>query len=252
MNIGISQLAFENISDIIEMLEYLTDLNINNIEIVLSKYNNIEEAITLKSKLNLYKIKTLSTQSILFNSKIKDFTDFNLMYYMSNLIEKCKLLNVDTLILGSPSCRNMLDYSKLKEIFGYIDSLLINSDKILCIEPNCKKYNGKYFHSISEIVDFITDCGFSNIKSMIDTHNIKYEGSDPQKCYEEYLEYIYHIHISEDNLSPFLISDSHYNLSDSIKNSKYNKTITYEVLPHANIKESIKNFSKIYGNINEA
>jgi sugar phosphate isomerase/epimerase len=247
MNIGITQLAFENVSDLINNISDLQKIGVENIELVFSKFKNDTEINHLKKLLIQYNITSKSSQSILFNSNIKDFNDNNIINHISYIIEKSELTNSDVLILGSPSCRNIFNFYNLRNIFKDIDNRLIASNKILCIEPNCKNYGGKYFYNVEEIINFIDRCKFKNIKTMIDTDNLINENVDIVECYKRYYKYIYHIHVSENKLQPFLKSNFHYNLSDCLAKHNYNRIITYESLPHKNIIETSKNFIEVYG-----
>lgn len=246
MNIGISQLAFNDISDIINNIEIFKISGITNIEIIFSKFLNNRDLLSFKNILNKNKISTLSTQSILFNSTINDFLDLNIIPHISNIIEKCNISNTNLLVLGSPTCRKNFIFDELKLIFKTIDKILIKNNKILCIEPNSKIYNGSYFFNIEEIIEFIKRCELKNIKTMIDTHNLINENIDVIECYEKNIKYIYHIHISENKLQSYIPSELHNKLSSSIKKNKYGKLVTYECLPTRDINKHIINFSNRY------
>jgi sugar phosphate isomerase/epimerase len=120
--------------------------------------------------------------------------------------------------------------------------MLIQQNKILCIEPNSKIYNGMYFFNVEEIIDFIKTCELKNIKTMIDTHNLVNENIDIIKSYKNNIDYIYHIHISEDKLQPYKESDLHNKLSYIIKKTNYNKLVTYECLSNKNIENFIQGY----------
>jgi hypothetical protein len=81
---------------------------------------------------------------------------------------------------------------------------------------------------------------------MIDTHNSLLENLDPNVELVNYFNYIEHIHISEPKLVVIKEDEFHINFSKTIKNSEYNKTITYEVMKSIDLIPSIKTFSKIY------
>ena len=123
-----------------------------------------------------------------------------------------------------------------------LDGLDIN----VMIEPNAKLYGGEYFHTVDEIVGFIETNGFKNIKTMIDLHNSILENKNPIDEYNLYKDYIGHIHVSEPNLSLIEETDLHIQFSKLLKNSNYNKIITYEVKKCDGILNNIKLFSKIY------
>jgi sugar phosphate isomerase/epimerase len=81
---------------------------------------------------------------------------------------------------------------------------------------------------------------------MIDTHNILLENEDPVIIFDQYKDYIKHIHISETKLGSFIKSDNHNKLSDILKEYNYDDLIIYETKPTLNINKDIKLFSKIY------
>jgi hypothetical protein len=72
------------------------------------------------------------------------------------------------------------------------------------------------------------------------------ENLDPNIELVNYFGYIEHIHISEPKLVVIKEDEFHVNFSKTIKNSEYNKTITYEVMKSIDLIPSIKTFSKIY------
>lgn len=246
MIIGISQLAFESNQDLIENLSHLFELNIKTIEVIFAKFKTINDIIDFKDKLNSYGIETLSAQSILFDSNVKDLTETNFLKHIEIIIENSKVANVNTLVLGSPKTRNVLDNSKLIKNFKSIDSMLQDNDIILCIEPNCKEYGGKYFFNLDEICNFIYTNKLKNIKTMIDTHNLINENIDICKTFNDHMEYIHHIHVSENHLSKFNLSQYHQNFYEVLLKNKYKNIITYEVLSKYFCNKSMKDFVSIY------
>lgn len=243
MILGISYLAFDSIEDFKNKINLLKVNNIKNIEIVFSKFNSEDELnyFLELSKNNGFIIK--STQSLLFNSDIIDLTEYKFVSTLHKLIKKCKNIGIETLILGSPKQRIDFDELKLINNFRKIDELLIEYEMILCIEPNCKLYNGNYFFTVSEIVDFLKKGNFINIKTMIDTHNIINEKENLSSIMDEYKKYIHHIHISENGLNP-INSDYHNEFSLFLKKINYNGIVTYEVISTSNIEL----FSSLYCN----
>lgn len=150
------------------------------------------------------------------------------------------------MVFGSPTMRNGMVNDSLSKIFKRIDESLNNTGITITIEPNSKVYGGNYFHNITEIVNFIENNKFVNIKTMIDTHNLKLEGYDPIIELRKYYDYINHIHISEIKLVPIINSETHINFANELKNLGYDKIITYEVLKCDNIESEIKKFVEIY------
>jgi hypothetical protein len=244
MNLGISQLQFTSKEDLLNSINILRKYNVKNIEVVFSKINSDLEYLNLFSDLGL---STKSTQSILFNSGILDIADDGMIPYICKLSDRCKSFGVQILVLGSPLQRVNYSKEKLIEQLSKIDQIMAGKDQYLCIEPNCKKYRGNYFFTIKEIVNFIKDGNFSNIKTMIDTHNLINEGESPSKNLEEFLPYIYHVHVSENDLRSFIKTKEHLDFAEALKNSAYDKLVTYEVLPLEDLDSSLNDFASVYG-----
>jgi sugar phosphate isomerase/epimerase len=244
MTLGISQLAFDSIEDLKKNLRTLKKFDIENLEVVYSKMesNPVEYTRTLIEN----KIKTKSTQSILFGSDVQDFLDNEFVNQIRKVSESNTFFGVKTLVLGSPKQRKEFREDELLEKFIQIDTILEEANQILCIEPNCKTYGGGYFFTVEEIVKFIQKGEFRNIRTMIDTHNIINENQSPSEVYLKYKDFIHHIHVSEDKLSDFNESDEHIKLAEVLRENNFQGLITYEVLPSKNVKESLEKFNSIY------
>jgi len=251
MKLSLSNLAWD-IRDDDQMLSILKNNNIKNIEGILTKINNWDELtndvlLKHKKKLDFYNIKMESIQSIFYNIKCDGITDDKIVYnHIKRLIGICNILEVKVMVFGSPTMRNGLIDDSLSLIFKKIDGLLNNTGITLIIEPNSKIYKGNYFHNLTEIVDFIDQNKFINIKTMIDTHNLILEGNDLIIELNKYYNYINHIHISEVNLSPITNPEIHIKFSNELKKMRYDKIITYEVLKCDNVESELKRFIEIY------
>jgi sugar phosphate isomerase/epimerase len=239
MNLGISHLAFKDNFQLVKTFNKLQTLGIGNLEIVFSKVENMEDFID---------IPTLSTQSILYKSDINDLLDDSLIHYMEMFIDKCYKQGVQLLVLGSPSQRNIFNFDRLIRQFSILDTMLKNKNLVLCIEPNARKYKGNYFYTVAEIVEFLNMGNFTNIYTMIDTHNLIEEHENILDTLHKYLDKILHIHISEKDLGPLIESQLHFDLSYELRKLKYSGMLTYEALNLTNILESTKKFTDIYGN----
>lgn len=250
MRLSLSNLAWDN-EDNEKMLSILKNNNIN-IEGVLTKIGNWDELtndvlLDYKKKLDSYNIKMESIQSIFYNITCDGITDEKIVCnHIQRLIDICKTLETKVMVFGSPTMRNGIIDDSLSLIFKKIDDLLNNTDITLVIEPNSKIYGGNYFYNLNEIVDFIEKNKLINIKTMIDTHNLKLEGYDPIVELKKYYDYINHIHISEIKLLPITNPEDHITFSNELKNIGYNKIITYEVLKCDNLENELDTFIKIY------
>lgn len=253
MKLSLSNFAWD-ITESKSTFEELEKIGFNSIEGVLTKIGSWEELSVdrlsnYKDSLNSHGLSLLSLQSLFYDVKCDNILDEeNFINHFKKLIEYSKLLSVNTLVFGSPSLRKKIMgwESQLPLIFGKIDNLLDSTDIQLVIEPNAKIYGGEYFFTVSEIVDFITSNGFKNIKTMIDTHNLILEGDDPIDTLKTYINNIGHIHISEIKLEPIKNIEFHTKFSSKLKEMKYNKIITYEVMNCEQIMDSVKEFYEIY------
>lgn len=253
MNLAISNLAWDNPNEN-QIFKHLNSLGINKIEGVLSKLGNWDtidgrKIVEYKNYLSSNSMEVKSLQSIFYNTGISDIKETNkIISHIEKLISLSEILEVNVLVFGSPNLRkNSVGIDEyLIELFYKIDSLLINTDIELSIEPNMKEYGGDFFIKIKDIVSFIEDNNFKKIKTMIDTHNLDGEGDDVCESLIKYKNLINHIHISEKKLSPITPSNSHTLFSDELKNNNYTGIVTYEVFPNGSLIDSIETFKKIY------
>ena len=243
MRTSVSHLAFnENTAD---LLSKLPALGISNLEVVLSKIRVDDFSDFIKSA-NSAGLSVESAQSILWNSGVSDLTEDSFASYMLSMIPVYESLGVKTLVLGSPLQRQYENFEKLSSQFFKIDSALASAGLTLCIEPNSRNYGGKYFFDVSSIVKFIESCNLSNVKTMIDTHNLILEGLDPVDQLISYSSKVHHIHVSEVGLEGFIESDRHSDLARAINSIKYSGIVTYEVLNSKNLLLEILNFTKCF------
>jgi sugar phosphate isomerase/epimerase len=246
MLLAISNLAW-SVRDSNKVLAYLAKNNINLIEVAptkISDWSTVNSEIDNFYKMvNLYNIKVYSFQSLFYKTPIQDLSDMNgVISHIETLIKYAKKIGVKVLVLGSPKLRNYIfNYNILLD---QLEALFVKNNMYLCIEPNAQIYGGKYFFTVDEIVDSIKN--YSNIKTMIDTHNSVLANTDPIEEFKKYQEYVYHIHVSEIGLKPIDNISFHKNFAETLKNLLYNKVITYELLEHNNLENNISIFSKIY------
>lgn len=251
MKLGISNLAWNTNSEFKDLVPVLKENNIQYIELVFPKhlewnkikYDHINEFLEITEK---NKLKVLSTQSIFFNSNIDSFYDVGFLNHLKTVCYLSEEIGINKLVLGSPNMRINKNYNKLSEVFQEVDKLMFEKNIILLLEPNSKIYNGEFFHTVKEIIGFIKSNNFTNISTMLDTHNIILENEDPVIIFNQYKDYIKHIHISENGLNDFIESDKHNELSEALYDKGYKDLIIYEVKSSDQIKNSIELFSKTY------
>lgn len=184
-----------------------------------------------------------STQSIFYGSDVNTFENYSATFDRLNyVIDECKKYQVKVIVFGSPSLRKGSKNNLLK-IFDELDSKLKKYDICLCVEPNSRYYGAEYYHTLTEIVDDIKN--FSNIKTMIDTHNLLLENVNIVETFLEYKKYIKHIHFSEKDLVPISNYSFYYSFVDFLKNQQYNGGITYELKQTEDIISESKKFIEL-------
>jgi sugar phosphate isomerase/epimerase len=258
MKLGISQLAFNSQTEFFDTISYLKQNKILNIEVVIPKIldwdsSNIDVLQKYIKDLQNVGLICSSTQSITFNKPLTSFNSKEFFDHLKRVSELCKIMEINTLVLGAPKLRTVFDQEYLSYNFKILDSILRDNNQILCIEPNCNIYGGSFFITLHEIVNFIKINNFTHIKTMIDTHNIIQENQNLTQEYIKYKEYIHHVHISEIGLDLFKPSHTHLEFSQCLKQHNYDKNITYEVINKYDtslLLNSITQFKNIYNNIN--
>lgn len=253
MNLAISNFAWEN-NEHEFVFNELKKNQITKIETVLTKIKdwsvlNSDHILNYKKELDGYGVEAYSMQSLFFNLPCQNLCDKDIIVpHTTRLIKYSNILGIKVLVMGSPSLRMICEEWKYKlvNVLKIIDDMLDSTDIKLVIEPNSSIYNGKYFHTLGEIVLFLDINDFRNIKTMIDTHNSILENSDPIIELNHFFDYIEHIHVSEVKLTPLVGIPFHEKFSNEIKKCGYDKTITFELGMFDNFSNSINTFSKIY------
>jgi D-psicose/D-tagatose/L-ribulose 3-epimerase len=253
--LAISNLAWDNVESE-KYFDTFKKIGINKIECVLTKIKDwggltLEDIIDYKNHLNKENIQPYSIQSLFYNIKCDSFKDDDLtMSHFIRLIEYSKILGVKILVLGSPNLRKKYDNweTEVVNLFKKVDGLLDNTGIVLTIEPNASEYGGQYFTKISEIVEFIKNSKFSNIKTMIDTHNLILENCDPTIEFIKHNDYISHIHVSEIGLAPIIKTETHELFSKKLMEFGYDGVITYETKKDDKFIESLEVFNGLYKN----
>jgi sugar phosphate isomerase/epimerase len=252
MKLALSNFAWDS-DENESVFKTLSSIGIKNIEGVLTKISNWDslknfELIEYKKSLNRHDINIESIQSIFYGVNCNDLSDYKTLNHYKKLIEYCKILDVKVMVLGSPSLRKNVNdwYNNLSDILRKVDTMLNNTGIELSIEPNTKTYGGDYFYTIQEIVDFIVYNDFKNIKTMVDTHNVKLEGLDPLSELITHIKQINHIHISEPKLKILSDFEFHGKFSKLLKELNYNGVVTYEVVKCHSLIDSVKEFYKLY------
>jgi sugar phosphate isomerase/epimerase len=236
-----------------DIFNCLRENNITQVETILTKLKDWDkltyiDLMNYKITLDDYNLISYSIQSLFYGVDCK-ITDVDVIVSHFKRVINCAVtLGSKILVFGSPSLRQKHEgwEDALVNIFTQVDKLLEGKDIKVVIEPNASIYNGQFFHNIDEIVNFIKENNLINIRTMVDTHNSILEKRNPMSDFLDYIDYIEHIHISEPKLVPIIDKSLHLGWANIIKNSKYDKTITYEVSEHDTILDNIKIFAQIY------
>jgi sugar phosphate isomerase/epimerase len=252
MNLALSNFAWDKYHAG-SIFNSLRENNITQVETILTKLKDWDkltyiDLMNYKIALDDYNLKSYSIQSLFYGVDCK-ITDVDVVVNHFKRVINCAVtLGSKILVFGSPNLRQKHEGwdEALVSIFTQVDELLEGKDIKVVIEPNASIYNGQFFHNIEEIVNFIKENNLINIRTMVDTHNSILEKRNPMNDFLDYIDYIEHIHISEPKLVPIVDNTLHLGWANIIKNSKYNKTVTYEVLEHDTVLDSIKIFSQIY------
>ena len=223
MNLAVSNLAFNSVSEV-------QPSGINLIECVFSKIGDIcslslHDVSRWRDNLPA-NIIPYSVQSITYNTGIQQFNmSQTCIDVIDKIIEFSKFLNLKRIVYGSPTTRII---KPDVDIFKYIDEKLQGTDIVFCIEPNTRHYNGHYFFDIEEISAFIDLHKFSNVSSMIDTHNAWLEERDIKQDITRYKKFIQHVHASEVNLKKIESVAKHEIVSKALHEIEYSGVITLE------------------------
>ena len=250
MKLCVSQLSHP---DLQSLLNYLNSIEINNIELVLTKIKpwkelNEHHISALKTQLDVAKIKSPSCQSLFFGLDYKLDDIDSILDHFQTLIDYSKIVGINKLVFGSPNLRKKVEHYEpiLETIFRELDLLLDDTGIQVAIEPNCKVYNGEFFFTVPEIVEFLDKYSLQNIVTMIDFHNVKNEGMNPCRVFEEYQNRIKHVHISEPGLVGIVDKGEHQEFSDTLKRLGYSDVVTYEILHNDDIFNQIAVFKQLY------
>lgn len=251
MNLALSNFAWDN-ENSKEVFELLKENNITQIECILTKIKSwdkltTQDIIQYKKYLDSFNITAYSIQSLFYSIDCKINEVDIIVSHFERLIEYAEILGSQILVFGSPGLRKKYNWeSSVIEIFTKVDKLLEGKNIKVVIEPNAKVYGGEFWFTLKEIVTFLSYNQFTNIKTMIDTHNLELEGGILISDLVYIKDWIEHIHVSEIGLENIKENETHKIFSSILKMFNYNNTITYEVKTNKGVLNSIKTFTKLY------
>lgn len=237
MKLAISHLACDDASQI-------ASAGVSLLECVFSKTQPIMEqnasSIAAWKKQLPIALTPYSVQSITYGCGLTDFSACASNFaVMDKIIELATSLQLKRLVFGSPGIRRGRPDASM---FKYIDEQLKGSDMVLCIEPNARAYGGEYFFDVAEIAEFLQQHKFSNISTMIDTHNswLEHRRTCDDICM--FRDVIDHVHASEVKLQGFTSVNEHTMIAQALNNINYQHVVTFESLT----MQGLDDFKNIY------
>lgn len=248
MKLAATDTGFDNIIDVADDLYK----SVNYLEIVPTKHKSykdlsVNDLINYKKSINDIGLSPYSLLSLFYTLDIPNVSYveeiINHLYKLNNYMVA---LDCNLMVFGSPNMRKKIPgwENFITEILFYLDKVLNMSNKYFIIEPVAPQYGAEFFTTIDEIVSFLDKNSFTNIFTMIDTHNLFLIEQDPIQQYKNYKDYIKHIHIAEVGLGELKNKDFHTRFANTLSNYEY--VLTHEIRDRNNFVSSIKTFKEIY------
>lgn len=249
MKLAVSDTGFNQLEDVaIELQNSVEYLEIVPTKIKPFKDLSIFDLLDYKTRLGQLGLSPYSLLSLFYTLDIPDVSHTeDITNHLVKLNHYMVELNCDLMVYGSPTMRKAIPQweSHCHEIFSNLDKELSKSGKYLIIEPVALSYGAEFFTTIDDIVKFLDKYQYSNIYTMIDTHNLFLENQDPIEKYLEYKDYIKHIHVAEIGLGELKNKPFHKKFAKTLQNYEY--VVTHEIRDRDNFTKSLKTFEEIYG-----
>ncbi len=188
-----------------------------------------------------------SMQSLLFKMDIQLFDSLETVDYVLGILEKGLLfasnLNVQTLVFGSPTVRNVnsvehLDRSRV--FFGRFADMALEHHIHVALEPNPKIYNTNFMNTTYEALEYVKSFNHPNFGINLDLGTVIENNETIHDIIDkENIKWIKHVHISE----PYLVSirsdhsDLHAQLFNTLKAVSYDRYVSIEMKPGLEIRE---------------
>lgn len=249
MKLAVSDTGFDQLEDVdIELQNSVYYLEIVPTKIKPYKDLTLDDLLKYKSKINSLGLAPYSLLSLFYTLDIDDVSKVDLikehLYYLNCVMVE---LNCDLMVFGSPGLRKKIPgwETYIDEILFFIDKALSISGKYLIIEPVASHYGAEFFNTVEEIVTYLDTKKFTNIFTMIDTHNSFLEKTNPIEEYKRFKNYIKHIHVAEVGLGQLKNKSFHKKFAKVLED--YEFVVTHEIRDRENFKKSLKTFKEIYG-----
>jgi len=198
-------------------------------------------------------------QSLLFKVETKIFetdeTMESVLRTLENGIRFASLLNVKTIVFGSPSIRNVNDqeqYIRSQLFFVRLAKFAKNVSVNVALEPNPKIYNTNFLNTTKEALDYVKCLNQTNLGINLDYGTI-IENSEliHDIMTEENIAIIKHIHISEPYLNKinFQRREEHIELLKKLVSLNYRDYVSIEMKSGCTFEEIVEvlNYVKAIG-----
>lgn len=250
MKLAISDIAFDDFKDAVP---YLYDSGIEYIEVVPTKNKpfstlTVDDLLNYKKLLNSYGFSPYSFLSLFYTLDVKSIDETEIIInHFKRLANYLNVIDGDLMVFGSPTFRKKTPTweSSVDTIFSSIDKTLKDLGKYIIIEPVSSYYGSEFFTTVDEICEYLSKKNYSNIFTMIDTHNSMLEKRNPIEEFNRCKSFIKHIHVAEPGLIGLKKRTLYNKFSEAIRGFEY--VVTHELRAKEDFKKSIKLFGNIYG-----
>ncbi|MDP3443640.1 MAG: TIM barrel protein [Ignavibacteria bacterium] len=248
-----------------QIFQKLIELGFDSIEIapnrtLLNGYESTQEQINQWNKQYFEFFSEISSmQSLLFKVESRIFESDETMEHVLKILEKgirfASLLNVKTIVFGSPSIRNVDNQEQylrsqlfFTRLASFAKSVCIN----VALEPNPKIYNTNFLNNTTEAVEYVKYLNQSNLGINLDYGTI-IENNEliHDIMTEENIILIKHVHISEPYLTKinFQRRKEHVEFLKSLVSLNYSAYISIEMKSACTFEEivDVLNYIKAIG-----
>lgn len=249
MKIAISNIAWER-NDQQKILTLLQKYHINGIEIAPTKIT--PDPTTIKSstikeykrEIKSYGIDIIAVQSLLFNKPHLNIfgtreTRRQTLDYLQKIISLGNAFGAKIFVFGSPKNRIIGSNDKRKafriaiDFFFQIAEFCQKYKSFFCIEPNSRAYDCDFIVTGRQALELVKAVNHPHFRINLDTGVMHLNKENPAATIELCFEYLAHMHLS----APYLKSLEnttipHIKIAKTLKNLKYNKYVSIEMLPN--------------------
>jgi D-psicose/D-tagatose/L-ribulose 3-epimerase len=208
-------------------------------------------------------IEITGMQGLLFGlSHLNLFSDHEtrrtLISHFISIFEIAATLGARALVFGSPKNRNRLDLTDDQVLgvaisfFEELGELAISRGLIICLEPNPVEYGANFMVTNRETASVVRAIDHPAVRMQYDTGAAQMTGETSELEFEETVDIIGHIHISEPGIAPIGTGETnHQHFSTMFLKAWPNRLATIEMLsstenPESTIENAIQETLSIY------